>query len=124
MVGAGVGESVENPNNKKNSRPGIDNETYTALCQSKNAVEGEQILLNNGYWPVYDAGVERRILLIQRTKMKNHVLSKKEELGLDDIVIPEHRTVLDVWNESTPSFPSIYYSPNPGIEFLLQKAAA
>lgn len=125
LVGAGVVDvSDNNTNRRKSARPGIDVETYSSLCNAKNAIEGEQILLENNYWPVYDSGVERRLLLVQRSKMRNHALSKKEELELDDLEVPESYKVLDVWNDSKPSFPNSYYSPNEGIELLLQKASS
>ena len=122
LVGAGVGSANENES-KKNTRPGIDLETFSSLSKATNADDGEKILLEHGYCPVFDAGVERRMLLVQKSKISTHTKMKQKELGLDDIIIPEKCSVLDVWQTSKPSFPNKYYSQNEGIEYLLQKAA-
>jgi hypothetical protein len=74
-------------------------------------------------FPVFDTGVERRMLIVQKSKLENQVHDKKEELGLEDIVIPDDTSVIDIWNDSYPSFPDKYYSPNQGIELLLKDAA-
>ena len=62
------------------------------------------------------------MLIVQRSKLQNQGNSKKEELGLEDIAIPDDISVMDIWNDSSPSFPNRYYSSNRGIELLLEAA--
>ncbi len=140
LVGAGVGLSKKdctcdrqniNPTSTTSSfsrnlssRQGIDEDTFSELSQAANAEEGMNILIRNNYWPVYDAGVERRMLVVQKSKMKNHSESKMKDLGLNGIITSNNSSVLDLWNGSTPSFPDSYYSSNEGIEFLLKRAAS
>ena len=123
LVGAGVGTS----NNKvlsRKGRPGIDSSTFSELNHAQNHTQATQTLLKHDLFPVFDTGVERRMLIVQRSKLKNHADFKREELGLQDIIINDDTSVCDIWNDSSPSFPNHYYSPNRGIELLLQAASS
>ncbi len=121
LVGAGIGSS-ENEAKCRQSRPGIDSKIYSDLNHASTYLEAITILINEGLYPVYDTGVERRMVVIERSKLKSHVSTKREELQLQNIPFPESKSVVDIWRESSPVFPDEYYSPNQGINLLLQHA--
>ena len=72
--------------------------------------------------PVYDAGVERRILLVANTKLDSKASIRRRELGIEDLDVSEETNAADLWGQSVPSFPNEYYSSNSGINSLLQYA--
>ena len=140
LVGAGIGQpnvkgstSTSNSNsnsneaersdkNARNGRPGISFELYNTLDQIEDHKEAIECLNSHDLSPVYDAGVERRMLLISNSKLKAQTKLRREELGLEAITLADHVTVNDLWTSSVPSFPSDYYSKNKGINSLLQHA--
>lgn len=122
LVGAGIGSSENEEAKCRQSRPGIDSKIYSDLNHASTYLEAVTILIKEGLYPVYDTGVERRMVIIERSKLKSHVSTKREELKLQDIPFPEGKSVVDIWRESFPVFPDEYYSPNRGINLLLQHA--
>ncbi len=125
LVGAGIGASQPEGHAKfRQERPGIPSKVLSELEHVNDNVEATEILMKHGFFPVFDSGVERRILIVQKSKLRHHSNGKKEDLGLEDIDIPEDVSVMDIWQNSSPSFPDRYYSQNRGIQFMLEAAAS
>ena len=135
LVGAGVGPQRSNNGERtgiqgtggdkekaRRGRPGISLALYHALDETANAQEAVDCLRSHGLYPVYDAGVERRMLLTSRSKWKARPGMPQEERESEAPPSEDRRTVRDLWTTSTPSFPSEYYSPNRGVEHLLRWA--
>jgi len=129
LVGAGIGQSNksssndgESDKNDRNGRPGISLELYNDLNQIEDNEEAMECITSHNLHPVYDAGIERRMLLISKSKLKAQTCIRQEELELEEISLADHVTANDLWSISTPSFPSEYYSENKGINSLLQNA--
>lgn len=125
MVGAGVGvEPSHDKNLSRKGRPSIDYATFIELDTTHDYSKALMVLKEHRLYPVFDSGVERRMLIVKRTKLERHAVFRREEMGLVDLDIPDNRSTKDIWNNSTPSFPNRYYSNNHGIESLLQRAAS
>jgi hypothetical protein len=73
---------------------------------------------------VYDAGVERRILLVAKTKLDSKACLRRRELELEDMDDFKETNAIDLWEHSIPTFPNEYYSSNSGINSLLEYAKA
>lgn len=94
------------------------------MNKTNNSHEAKCILERNGLFPVYDAGVERRMLVTMGTKLDKMCMDRRNELEIDDID-SKTKSILELWQMSTPSFPDQYYSPNNmGINALLEDAAS
>ena len=125
LVGAGIGAETANTSGERKGRPGIGLETFNELKRASNSNEAKNILEKHGLFPVYDAGVERRMLAIQDTKLEKICRERRKELEIEDLHSKVKLSVLELWQSSSPSFPSQYYSPNNmGINALLQDAAS
>ena len=124
LVGAGVGVGTSNSSEGRKGRPGINIQTFNELNKTNNSHEAKCILERNGLFPVYDAGVERRMLVTKGTKLDKMCMDRRNELEIDDID-SKTKSILELWQMSTPSFPDQYYSPNNmGIDALLEDAAS
>lgn len=121
LVGAGIGSENNSSKSDRNGRPGISMETYKDLGKMTCGINAAEYINSQNLYPVYDAGVERRILLIKESKLESQAYTLRQELGLVDLD-SSYRSVLDLWADSSPSFPSEYYSKNSGINALLQDA--
>jgi len=121
LVGAGIGSKTD-PNPNRNGRPGISTEVFEDLNRTIGETEAVECVASHNLYPVYDAGVERRILLIRNNKMESHALVRRQELDLEDLGVPSDLNALELWASSTPSFPNEYYSQNSGINSLLERA--
>lgn len=120
MVGAGIGSKENDSNNEKNGRPGIPSDVFIQLGEITDDNGALEVLRSNNLFPVYDAGVERRLLVIENTKLETQASMRREELGLDDIIHEiDVKDSVEIWQKSKPSFPADYYSSNTGINSLL-----
>lgn len=119
LVGASLDTDVAS---KRNSRPDIDVQILNDLNLISDAQEATRVLKNHGLFLVFDAGVERRILITKHTNQFDNVCAtRRKELGVDDLNQVQELSVKDLWKTSTPSYPNSYYSPsNIGIEALLR----
>jgi hypothetical protein len=131
FVGAGIAqqgppENSQNPNGDKNDkrkgRPGISYDLFQGLDQDISEADALDLIESHHLYPVYDSGVERRMLIVDRTKWEAQASISRKELGLEKIDSPPHMTTTDLWRTSTPSFPMKHYSPNTGIHRLLEQA--
>lgn len=124
LVGAGIGDGTAKTSVERKGRPGIGIEIFNELKMTNDANEAKGILERHGLFPVYDAGVERRMMVIKETKLEKICKERRKELEIEDIQSNRKVTVLGLWERSSPSFPSKYYSPNNmGINALLEEAA-
>jgi len=121
LVGAGIGSSDSSSKSDRNGRPGISMEVYKDLDKMTCGINATEYINSRSLYPVYDAGIERRILLINKSKLESKAQILRQELGLEDLD-PSDQSVLDLWADSSPSFPNEYYSKNSGINALLQDA--
>lgn len=121
LVGAGVGTNNDSSKDSRNRRPGISMEVYEYLDRITCEIDAAECINSHNLYPVYDAGVERRILLIQKSKLESKARIRRQELDLEDLESSDC-SVLDLWEDSFPSFPNEYYSKNSGINALLQGA--
>ena len=127
LVGAGIGHEEKNRNsgsgkNDRNGRPGISFELYQDLDGVVCDAEALECITSRNLYPVYDSGVERRMLLVNKSKLEAKASLRREELGLEEIDSPRNVTALGLWMRSKPSFPPNYYSKNTGINALLERA--
>uniref|UniRef100_A0A7S2XP92 Uncharacterized protein n=1 Tax=Attheya septentrionalis TaxID=420275 RepID=A0A7S2XP92_9STRA len=76
----------------------------------------------HGLAPVYDAGVERLILVIRGSKLEPHVELKRVELGLSPYDKEHLYSAHELWQQSVPTFPNEYYSVSVGVNALLNGA--
>ena len=88
---------------------------WRALNATQSADTALQILFDYGYAPVFDAGVERLFYLVPT----NHKDGSMESSDDGD----DSTASLAVWENSIPSYPLHYYSPNRGVAALLKAAA-
>jgi len=116
----GIGPTDEDGNSRRTSRPGINADVWKALDSVGTIDEAFKCLQMHQLYPVYDAGVERRILLVSDSKWGVQASRKRSELGLDDL--PSGLNALQLWNSSSPSFPSSYYVNNKGLSLILKDA--
>jgi len=124
LVGAGM-DTIEKKDKARQGRPRADYDVLKELEQVENCEMANQCLLKHGLYPVFDAGVERRMLVIDEVStLHRHAKSKRHELGLEDIVVPDFINVMDLWGQSSPSFPKKYYSANKGVNFLLESSCS
>lgn len=122
MVGAGIGKENQCDKDDRNGRPGISLDTFGELDSITDHEDANSILASQNLCPVYDAGVERRILLVANTKLDSKASIRRRELGIEDLDVSEETNAADLWGQSVPSFPNEYYSSNSGINSLLQYA--
>jgi hypothetical protein len=120
MVGAGIGSKENDSNNEKNGRPGIPSDIFIQLGEITDDNGAVEVLRSNSLFPIYDAGVERRLLVVQNTKLEIQASQRREELDLNDIIHGvDVKDSVEIWQNSKPSFPAEYYSSNTGINSLL-----
>ncbi len=121
LVGAGIGHDLEDKNSRL-GRPGISLDLFQdlngVLCDS----EALERITSQKLFPVYDSGVERRMLLVNKSKLEIQASLRRAELNLEEMEVDPNVTALDLWSRSIPSFPPKYYSKNTGINALLEKA--
>ncbi|EEC45016.1 predicted protein [Phaeodactylum tricornutum CCAP 1055/1] len=104
MVGAGIGCK----STSAFGRIGLPADTLQRLNTTSSAEAARSTLLESGHFPVYDAGVERLLLLVSHS-------SAAIEHGKDVCAKA-------LWSDSQPSYTSRYYSSNCGITALLTDA--
>lgn len=121
LVGAGIGTNNSTSKNDRNGRPGIGIEVYEDLNQITFETDAAECIDAHSLYPVYDAGVERRLLLIRKSKLESQTRILRQDLDLEDLG-PSDQSLLELWADSSPSFPNEYYSKNSGINALLQGA--
>jgi hypothetical protein len=123
LVGAGVkSKRINQDKSPSGMRLGVNSNVLMKLNEVDSLEEAMSCLIKHGLYPVYDAGVERRMLLVKHSKLEKHALDRRKELGLVDIFeLPEAvaNAAQLLWKHSSPSFPDQYYSENEGINLLL-----
>ena len=124
MVGAGIGKENQSSKDDRNGRPGISVEIFDKLENMTSCEEANNLLASRHLYPVYDAGVERRILLVAKTKLDSKACLRRRELELEDMDDFKETNAIDLWEHSIPTFPNEYYSSNSGINSLLKYAKA
>lgn len=96
---------IENMSTSSLLRVGLPHELTEELKQVDNVAEAEQtcwdVANRHGFVPVFDAGVERLMLVVDKGSS-------------DDVEEPE-----TLWSASTPKFVTDHYSPNAGIEKMI-----
>ncbi len=116
----GIGPTDEDETRRRTSRPGINANVWKALDSVSTINEAFRCLHMHQLYPIFDAGVERRMLLVADSKWGIQASQKRSELGLGDL--PTGLDALRLWNNSSPSFPSSYYVNNKGLNLLLKGA--
>lgn len=111
LVGAGIRPTttMNNDDNSTSGRSGVDKETLEELDRVTTSEDALMILIQRGYYPVYDTGVERLLMIV----------SKKSSIEASTLAF----SALDLWKTSVPSYSSTYYSSNQGISALLLAAS-
>ena len=112
LVGAGIQNDVQEVQQEQGTkqttgRLGIPITVRNELELIATAKEAFECLLSYNYYPVYDAGVERLMMVVSSnpTTVDNQSLSPK-----------------DLWSQSIPNYGHSYYSENSGISALLNEA--
>jgi hypothetical protein len=105
LVGAGISnDNIESSKSRGDVRRlGLPMETLIALDAISNAQEALQQLAQDNFFPVYDTGVERLLMIV----------SKEDEQD----------SARMLWRNSQPKYARSYYSSNAGIASLLAYAA-
>ena len=106
LVGAGISSS-DNDNIIDKGRMGLPEDILVKLESLKSAEDVLQVLSSHNYFPVYDAGVERLLKLVNTSADESTEIS-----------------VIGIWKKSSPTYAADYYSSNPGIASLLRHAAS
>lgn len=118
-VGAGIG--TVNGDANRNGRPGISYDAWKDVAELKDSKQVIACLALHGLYQVFDAGVERRMLLVNNSKLETHAAKRRNDLGL--VQLPSCLDTMELWMNSIPSFPQSYYVDNHGINLLLEDAA-
>lgn len=123
LVGAGVKSSKTAGDERRvGMRLGVSSHVLMELKEVDSLDEAILCLINEGLHPVYDAGVERRMLLVTSSKLEKHAFDRRKELGLVDIFESAEgvaNAAQLLWKHSHPSFPDHYYSDNKGVNLIL-----
>lgn len=98
LVGAGI--QTDNSKSKTKGRLGVPANVLEELSSIKDSGKALTCLAGHGYHPIYDAGVERLIMVVPK----------------DDRV---ERPAVQLWKQSMPTYATSYYSNNSGIAALL-----
>eukprot|EP00559_Dactyliosolen_fragilissimus_P007374 CAMPEP_0184871048 /NCGR_PEP_ID=MMETSP0580-20130426/39697_1 /TAXON_ID=1118495 /ORGANISM="Dactyliosolen fragilissimus" /LENGTH=518 /DNA_ID=CAMNT_0027373491 /DNA_START=114 /DNA_END=1670 /DNA_ORIENTATION=+ len=130
LVGAGLEH-----HGASHGRPSVTPKVLKDLNSSQDVTDSTICLLKYGLVPVYDAGVERRMMLTNGSKFDIKCLSKRKLIGISSMEMTVEinnqslecsnnanetsALVLSAWKESKPTFPNHYYSNNSGINLLL-----
>mmetsp|Transcript_27037 Transcript_27037/g.40006 ORF Transcript_27037/g.40006 Transcript_27037/m.40006 type:complete len:440 (+) Transcript_27037:155-1474(+) len=118
-VGAGIG--TVNGDANRNGRPGISYEAWKDIAELRDLKQIIACLASHGMYRVFDAGVERRLLLVNNSKLETHAAKRRNDLELEKL--PSCLDTVELWMNSVPSFPQNYYVDNRGINLLLEDAA-
>jgi hypothetical protein len=113
LVGAGLGKNAT----LSNGRIGLDAVTLTELDQTSTADDALLCLYRNGMFPVYDAGVERLIMLVPGSDA-----CRRRQVFTATVNCKCTTTVNYIWRQSTTQYSSSYYSDNSGVRALLAYA--
>jgi len=111
LVGAGIRNEEAAAASK--GRTGLPSFVLSALEKCGNKPDAAIACLSrHHFYPVYDTGVERLIMVVPNSLSATHTENKgSQELNA---------TML--WESSVPSYAKAYYSTNPGIFSLLKQA--
>lgn len=101
-----VGAGIQNENKGSGGRLGLPSNVLEELSFITNAEQARECLARHGYYPVYDTGVERLMMLVPNSKAM-------QQRGSDCRAI-------DLWKTSVPTYASSYYSQNAGIAAVLK----
>ena len=85
---------------KTKGRLGVPANVLGELSSIEDSTEAFTCLAGHGYHPIYDAGVERLMMVVPK----------------DDRV---ERSAVQLWKQSVPTYATSYYSNNSGISALL-----
>jgi len=104
-VGAGLTPLDQNIEDESSSmtpsellRAGLPTSLVKQLDQDSLKVSPWQLAAQNGFYPVFDTGVERLVLIVDRK---------------------ENEDTKQLWNNSTPKYVQQHYSPNKGVDQML-----
>jgi hypothetical protein len=118
LVGAGIkmdhALDTTVPDNQHNIRLGLPPSVVFELASITNYKDAVQCLHRHGYHLVYDAGVERLVLLLTKRRPTSNQTA--------DDVSPQSESTTDIWESSNPQYAQRYYSPNSGINALIRQA--
>jgi len=121
LIGAGIKSSdVANSNTniiednstsvKKNDRIGLSTDILQELDSCDSIEDILCILSKHKHFPVYDTGVERLMKVISYDLDGNQLKTTES-------------TIVEMWQNSQPTYAKEYYSPNLGIATLLKYAS-
>jgi spermidine synthase len=99
-----VGAGIRADNDLPSGRLGLEEHILEELQQQDSQESALECLAHHDFYPVYDAGVERLLLLVPK-----------------DYKQPT-QSALHLWQKSIPTYASHYYSSNNGIQALLEHA--
>jgi hypothetical protein len=132
MVGAGIryqamlqSQDAENGNKTlasgANLRVGLPLQVLQELEQLRSdstPIVAINCLEHHGFYPVYDAGVERLCMIVPESTAMQTI---RQRLKGDELLHPDNTDDLTeyLWGNSLPRFPMAHYSDNPGIMALL-----
>jgi hypothetical protein len=97
LVGAGIQNDKKSKTSGRLGLPANVVEELSSIADSKEALK---CLADHGYNPVYDAGVERLMMIVPKN-------------GRNE------RSAVELWRHSVPTYATSYYSNNSGIAALL-----
>jgi hypothetical protein len=109
LVGAGIKNSNgDNSTAKKNDRIGLSTDILQELDSFDSVDDILSTLAKHKHFPVYDTGVERLMKVISYDNPDGNKLETIEP------------TIVELWQNSEPTYATEYYSPNLGIATLLK----
>lgn len=91
---------------KKIDRIGLSTDVLEKLNRVDSVEEVLQTLSEYNYFPIYDTGVERMMKIVSYDPNGNQIIASKSN-------------VVEMWQNSQPTYAKEYYSPNLGIATLL-----
>lgn len=109
LVGAGI-RPGSSSGNEARGRQGLEQHILEELEMKWKYNDVLQCLKSHGFYTVYDAGVERLIMIVRKALYTEQI----DEDGKP--------TVLELWENSVPKYASTYYSSNRGVAALLKNA--
>jgi hypothetical protein len=110
LVGAGIQAASRIESNLNRDRLGVEEHVLGELANLNTYQDSIACLASYGYFPVYDAGVERLIMIVPKD---NTNYNSKQQ----------HTSAKELWKQSIPTYAPTYYSPNTGVAALLRHAA-